>query len=371
MLLKGNSVEEINRQIRDAIGNGSEQAGNGLYDGMITFILPSGELEGQSVIPETDYMISVYGNGAGRGKITTTLRGGIRFDNNNTNHVGFIRFIGAGKDKVWANTEKTIYNEAVYGVGQGTPEICIFEGYDIAIHSTVRPSWGSQDSIYLNNNVAICQNSDDGGQTIMRNNWFISNNSAVVLKKSVPVNYLMNFRNRFINNESDICNETGKPFDSKTGSILWASENFFYHGTWNPETSDLWSEEDGAIRLNFNEKNLIVAGAPSYEKTENDGDNYNAYKAFLPRFGGWTPVYAYPIATSQFCDEMFYPNWRDPNFCPQWWPDSDPYYPSYVQQGVTISENELDGLRFSSYDSASDTTVGTFDFGSSRAETEH
>ena len=371
MRLKGNSVEEINQQIRDAIGNGSEQAGNGLYDGMITFILPSGELEGQIIIPKTDYMISVYGGGAGRGIITTTLKGGIRFDNNNTNHVGFIHFIGAGKDEVWANAEKKIYNEAVYGVGQGAPEICIFEGYDIAIHSTVRPSWGSQDSIYLNNNVAICQNSDNGGQTIMRNNWFISNNSAVVLKKSVPVNYLMNFRNRFINNESDICNETGKPFDSKTGSILWASENFFYHGTWNPETSDLWSEEDGAICLNFQNKNLIVAGAPSYEKTENDRDSYNAYKAFLPRFGGWTPVYAYPIATSQFCDEMFYPNWRDPNFCPQWWPDNDPYYPSYVQQGVTISENELDGLRFSSYDSASDTTVGTFDFGSSRAETEH
>ena len=40
-------------------------------------------------------------------------------------------------------------------------------------------------------------------------------------------------------------------------------------------------------------------------------------------------------------------------------------------QGVTISENELDGLRFSSYDSETDTAVGTFDFGSSRAETEH
>ena len=48
-----------------------------------------------------------------------------------------------------------------------------------------------------------------------------------------------------------------------------------------------------------------------------------------------------------------HPNWRNPNFCPQWWSKNDPYYPSYVQQGVTISENELDGLRFSSYDSAS------------------
>ena len=370
--LEGSSVEGINQQIRDAIGNGSEQAGNGLYGGMITFILPSGELEGQIVIPETDYMITVYGNDYGRGKIATTLKGGIRFDNNNTNHVGFIHFIGAGKDEVWANAEKKIYNEAVYGIGQGTPEICIFEGYDIAIHSTVRPSWGSQDSIYLNNNVAICQNSDDGGQTIMRNNWFIGNNIAVMLKKSVPVNYLMNFRNRFINNGSDICNETGRPFDRKTGSVLWASENFFYHGPWNPERTDLWdAREDGAICLNFRNNNLIVAGAPSYAKTEDGWNDYLAYKAFLPRFGGWTPVYAYPLATSQYCDEMFYPNWRAPDFCPRWWPDSDPYYPSYVRQGETISENELDGLRLSSYDSASDTAVGTFEFSASAAETEN
>ena len=371
--LEGNSVEEINQQIRDAIGDSSEQAGNGLYGGVITFILPSGELEGQIVIPKTDYMITVYGNDHGRGKIATTLKGGIRFDNNNTNHVGFIHFIGAGKDEVWANAEKKIYNEAVYGIGQGAPEICIFENYDIAIHSTVRPSWGGQDSIYLNNNVAICQNSDDGGQTIMRNNWFIGNNIAVMLKKSGPVNYLMNFRNRFINNGSDICNETGRPFDRKTGSILWASENFFYHGSWNPRRTDLWGvREDGVICLNFsNNNNLIVAGAPSYAKTEDGWNDYLAYKAFLPRFGGWTPVYAYPLATSQYCDEMFYPNWRAPDFCPQWWPDSDPYYPSYVRQGETISENELDGLRLSSYDSASDTAVGTFDFGSSSAETEH
>jgi len=42
-----------------------------------------------------------------------------------------------------------------------------------------------------------------------------------------------------------------------------------------------------------------------------------------------------------------------------------------VQQGVTISENELDGLRFSSYDSASDTAVGTFEFSASAAEMEN
>lgn len=370
--LEGNSVEGINRQISDVIGNGSEQAGNGLYDGMITFILPSGEIEGQIVIPKTDYMITVYGNDHGRGKIATTLKGGIRFDNDNTNHVGFIHFIGAGKDKMWANAEKTILNEAISGIGQGAPENCVFEEYDIAIHSLTRLSWGSRNSVYLNNNVAICQNSTNGGQPFMQNNWFVGNAIAVMLKKVPVVGNLRTFQNRFVNNEMDFCNETGKPFDSKTGSVLWVSENFFYHGPWNPERTDLWgAREDGAICLNFRNNNLIVAGAPSYAKTEDGWNDYLAYKAFLPRFGGWTPVYAYPLATSQYCDEMFYPNWRVPDFCPQWWSKNDPYYPSYVQQGVTISENELDGLRFSSYDSASDTTVGTFDFGSSSTETEH
>lgn len=80
---------------------------------------------------------------------------------------------------------------------------------------------------------------------------------------------------------------------------------------------------------------------------------------------------AYPLARTQECVSFFYPNWRNPNFCPQWWSKNDPYYPSYVQQGVTISENELDGLRFSSYDSASDKAVGTFEFSASAAETEN
>ena len=140
--LEGNNIEGINQQIRDAIGNGSGQAGNGLYDGMITFILPSGELKGQIVIPKTDYMITVYGKVLENGSITTTLRGGIRFDNDNTNHVGYIHFIGAGKDKIWANEEKTILNQAISGIGQGAPENCVFEEYDIAIHSSTRLSWG-------------------------------------------------------------------------------------------------------------------------------------------------------------------------------------------------------------------------------------
>lgn len=371
--LEGNSVEGINRQISDVIGNGSEQAGNGLYDGMITFILPSGEIEGQIVIPKTDYMITVYGNDHGRGKIATTLKGGIRFDNDNTNHVGFIHFIGAGKDKMWANAEKTILNEAISGIGQGAPENCVFEEYDIAIHSSTRLSWGSLNSIYLNNNVAICQNSTNGGQPFMRNNWFVGNAIAVMLKEVPGVGNLRTFQNRFINNEMDFCNETGKPFDSKTESVLWVSENFFYHdSSWQPQKSDLWSEKNGVIYLNYNREGmLLVPNAPSFDETGDYKDDIEAYKAFLPRFSGWTPVYAYPLARSQFCDTFFYPNRRDPSYCPQWWPDSDPYYPSYVRQGSTISTSELDGSRFSSYDSETDTAVGTFEFSASAAETEN
>lgn len=371
--LEGNSVEGINRQISDVIGNGSEQAGNGLYDGMITFILPSGEIEGQIVIPKTDYMITVYGNDHGRGKIATTLKGGIRFDNDNTNHVGYIHFIGAGKDKMWANAEKTILNEAISGIGQGAPENCVFEEYDIAIHSLTRLSWGSRNSIYLNNNVAICQNSTNGGQPFMQNNWFVGNAIAVMLKKVPVVGNLRTFQNRFVNNEMDFCNETGKPFDSKTESVLWVSENFFYHdSSWQPQKSDLWSEKNGVIYLNYNREGmLLVPNAPSFDETGDYKDDIEAYKAFLPRFGGWTPVYAYPLARTQFCDTFFYPNLRDPSYCPQWWSADDPYYPAYVRQGSTISTSELDGLRFSSYDSASDTAVGTFEFSASAAETEN
>ena len=371
--LDAGNVDSINQQIKDVIGDSSGQAGNGLYDGMVTFVLPSGEIEGQIVIPKTDYMISVFGNGLENGSITTTIKGGIRFDNDNTNHVGFIHFIGAGKDKMWANAEKTILNEAISGIGQGAPENCVFEEYDIAIHSLTRLSWGSRNSVYLNNNVAICQNSTNGGQPFMQNNWFVSNAIAVMLKEVFAVGSLRTFQNRFVNNGTDFCNETGKPYDSKTGSILWVSENFFYHdSSWQPQKSDLWSEKNGVIYLNYNREGmLLVPNAPSFDETGDYKDDIEAYKAFLPRFSGWTPVYAYPLARSQFCDTFFYPNRRDPSYCPQWWPDSDPYYPSYVRQGSTISTSELDGSRFSSYDSETDTAVGTFEFSASAAETEN
>ena len=371
--LDAGNVDSINQQIKDVIGDSSGQAGNGLYDGMVTFILPSGEIEGQIVVPKTDYMISMFGNGYENGSITTTIKGGIRFDNDNTNHVGYIHFIGAGRDNPWANEEKTVLNEAINGIGQGAPENCVFEEYDIAIHSSTRLSWGSLNSIYLNNNVAICQNSTNGGQPLMQNNWFVGNAIAVMLKEVPVVGNLRTFQNRFVNNGTDFGNETGKPYDSKTGSILWVSENFFCHdSSWQPQKSDMWREENGVIYLNYNSEGmLLIPDAPSFDETDDYKNDVEAYEAFLPRFGGWTPVYAYPLARTQFCDTFFYPNRRDPSYCPQWWPDSDPYYPSYVQQGVTISENELDGLRFSSYDSASDTTVGTFEFSASAAETEN
>lgn len=119
--LDAGNVDSINQQIKDVIGDSSGQAGNGLYDGMVTFILPSGEIEGQIVVPKTDYMISMFGNGYENGSITTTIKGGIRFDNDNTNHVGYIHFIGAGRDNPWANEEKTVLNEAINGIGQGAP----------------------------------------------------------------------------------------------------------------------------------------------------------------------------------------------------------------------------------------------------------
>ena len=371
--LDAGNVDSINKQIEDAIGDSSGQAGNGLYDGMVTFILPSGEIEGQIVVPKTDYMISMFGNGYENGSITTTIKGGIRFDNDNTNHVGYIHFIGAGRDNPWANEEKTVRNEAINGIGQGAPENCVFEEYDIAIHSSTRLSWGSRNSIYLNNNVAICQNSTNGGQPFMQNNWFVGNTIAVMLKEVPVVGNLRTFQNRFVNNGTDFGNETGKPYDSKTGSILWVSENFFYHdGSWQPQKSDLWSEENGVIYLHYNREGmLLVPNAPSFDETGDYKDDIEAYKAFLPRFSGWTPVYAYPLARSQFCDTFFYPNLRDPSYCPQWWPDSDPYYPAYVRQGSTISTSELDGSRFSSYDSETDKAVGTFEFSASAAETEN
>lgn len=145
---------------------------------------------------------------------------------------------------------------------------------------------------------------------------------------------------------------------------------------WEKVTAE---NSDDVIGLQLKRKGengaILAENMPAFETTENynalGADGNPQYLNFLPRFDGSSKTMAYPLARTQECVSFFYPNWRNPNFCPQWWSKNDPYYPSYVQQGVTISENELDGLRFSSYDSASDKAVGTFEFSASAAETEN
>lgn len=358
--LEGQNVSAINREIENELKKFPVQENDGLYNNVVTLVLPAGELEGQIVIPQTNAIVTVYGNDYGQGRIATTLKGGIRFDNNNTNHVGFIHFIGEGKNVEWVDEENEIRNEAVYGEGQGAPEVCLFEGYHIAIHSTDRPSWGSQDSVYINNNVAICQDGENGGQTIMRNNWFVDNNTAVVMKRSVSVDYLMSFKNRFINNEIDLSNESE--------NVLWLSQNFFYHdfdgeNSWRPI---LWEEKNGILVLN-NDGGLLYdssENAPAFmDSNYNTSKNDVKYLNFLPLFsteGDSPKPMAYPLARTQDCSSFFYPNWgRDGE-----------NYPSYVLWGETISEDDLNNLRCYSFDKQNNVVTGTLDFGASLAEAE-
>lgn len=358
--LEGQNVSAINREIENELKKFPVQENDGLYNNVVTLVLPAGELEGQIVIPQTNAIVTVYGNDYGQGRIATTLKGGIRFDNN-TNHVGFIHFIGEGKNVEWVDEENEIRNEAVYGEGQGAPEVCLFEGYHIAIHSTDRPSWGSQDSVYINNNVAICQDGENGGQTIMRNNWFVDNNTAVVMKRSVSVDYLMSFKNRFINNEIDLSNESE--------NVLWLSQNFFYHdfdgeNSWRPI---LWEEKNGILVLN-NDGGLLYdssENAPAFmDSNYNTSKNDVKYLNFLPLFsteGDSPKPMAYPLARTQDCSSFFYPNWgRDGE-----------NYPSYVLWGETISEDDLNNLRCYSFDKQNNVVTGTLDFGASLAEAEN
>ena len=359
--LEGQNVSAINREIENELKKFPVQENDGLYNNVVTLVLPAGELEGQIVIPQTNAIVTVYGNDYGQGRIATTLKGGIRFDNNNTNHVGFIHFIGEGKNVEWVDEENEIRNEAVYGEGQGAPEVCLFEGYHIAIHSTDRPSWGSQDSVYINNNVAICQDGENGGQTIMRNNWFVDNNTAVVMKRSVSVDYLMSFKNRFINNEIDLSNESE--------NVLWLSQNFFYHdfdgeNSWRPI---LCEEKNGILVLN-NDGGLLYdssENAPAFmDSNYNTSKNDVKYLNFLPLFsteGDSPKPMAYPLARTQDCSSFFYPNWgRDGE-----------NYPSYVLWGETISEDDLNNLRCYSFDKQNNVVTGTLDFGASLAEAEN
>lgn len=357
----------------------SDLVETGLYNDFVVFQLPSGEINGQIEIPDTLSLVTLRGAGFEDGLISTTIRGGVKLGDISCNIDG-VRFIGDGTENEYL-TDGVTRNSAIYGKGQGVYNHCIFENYYCAIHSSedCAPAWGGQSSVFYKNGTALHLDTNLGGNLEMVDNWFVGNSTAILMDDALEEIYFLQARqNRFVNNGCDLTNNCGK--------TMWMSQNFFYHAagseaSWEPV---LWeavrAENSGDIiglRLKREGENgaILAEDMPAFETTENyntlNADGNPQYLNFLPRFDGSSKTMAYPLARTQKCVSFFYPNWRDPNFCPQWWPVNDPYYPSYVQQGVTISENELDGLRFSSYDSASDTTVGTFDFGSSRAETEH
>lgn len=357
----------------------SDLVETGLYNDFVVFQLPSGEINGQIEIPDTLSLVTLRGAGFEDDLISTTIRGGVKLGDISCNIDG-VHFIGNGITNEYL-ADGVTRNSAIYGEGQGVYNHCIFENYYCAIHSSedCAPAWGRWSSVFYKNGTALHLDTNLGGNLEMVDNWFVGNSTAILMDDALEEIYFLQARqNRFVNNGCDLANNCGK--------TMWMSQNFFYHAagseaSWEPV---LWEEvraENSSdiigLRLKREGANgaILAEDMPAFEATENyntlGADGNPQYLDFLPRFDGSSKTMAYPLARTQECVSFFYPNWRDPNFCPQWWPDNDPYYPSYVQQGVTISENELDGLRFSSYDSASDTTVGTFDFGSSRAETEH
>ena len=357
----------------------SDLVETGLYNDFVVFQLPSGEINGQIEIPDTLSLVTLRGAGFEDDLISTTIRGGVKLGDISCNIDG-VHFIGNGITNEYL-ADGVTRNSAIYGEGQGVYNHCIFENYYCAIHSSedCAPAWGGWSSVFYKNGTALHLDTNLGGNLEMVDNWFVGNSTAILMDDALEEIYFLQARqNRFVNNDCDLVNNCGK--------TMWMSQNFFYHAagseaSWEPV---LWEKvtaenSDDVIGLQLKRKGengaILAENMPAFETTENynalGADGNPQYLNFLPRFDGSSKTMAYPLARTQECVSFFYPNWRDPNFCPQWWPDNDPYYPSYVQQGVTISENELDGLRFSSYDSASDTTVGTFDFGSSRAETEH
>ena len=385
--IETNDAEEIKNFIEEYLKKRWEDLGNeisnlvetGLYNDFVVFQLPSGEINGQIEIPDTLSLVTLRGAGFEDGLISTTIRGGVKLGDISCNVDG-VHFIGNGITNECL-ADGVTRNSAIYGEGQGVYNHCIFENYYCAIHSSedCAPAWGGWSSVFYKNGTALHLDTDLGGNLEMVDNWFVGNSTAILMDDALEEIYFLQARqNRFVNNGCDLVNNCGK--------TMWMSQNFFYHdagseASWEPV---LWEEvtvgdssEVIGLRLKQDGQNgaILAEDMPAFEATENynalDADGNPQYLDFLPRFDGSSKTMAYPLARTQECVSFFYPNWRDPNFCPQWWPDDNPYYPSYVQQGVTISENELDGLRFSSYDSASDTTVGTFDFGSSRAETEH
>ena len=359
--------------------NIKELVSKGLCNDFIVLQLPSGEINGQIEIPDTQSIVMLRGAGFENDLISTTIRGGVELGDVSCNVEG-IRFIGGGTTNEYL-ADGVTRNSAIYGKGQGVYNGCIFENYYCAIHSSedCAPAWGGWSSVFYKNGTALHLNTKLGGNLEMVDNWFVGNGTAIWMEDALKEIYFLQARqNRFVNNDYDLVNDSGK--------TMWMSQNFFYHAagseaSWEPVLWEKVREENSGdvigLRLKREGANgaILAEGMPAFEDTENynalGADGNPQYLNFLPQFDGSSKTMAYPLARTQECVSFFYPNWRDPNFCPQWWPDNDPYYPSYVQQGVTISEDELDGLRFSSYDSETDEAVGTFEFSASAAETEN
>ena len=360
--LKSTDVEVINREIAETLKDCPAATDYTMQ--MVEFTLPAGTIEGLIVIPETDCFVDLIGAGNNEGVISTTIKGGIKLEGASCDFSS-ICFIGAGKDK--ETFEDGSPNAAAYGYGEGLPRGCILKDYYCAISSEDRSSWAANQSIFINNHIGIRMSALGGGNLRMENNWFVGNDMALLVDESIGADLMESSCNRFVNNIVDLENNSKK--------TVWMSQNFFYHDydETNGWTPVLWSGEIGNGILNFyrDEEGRICTSnqAPEFKTAKNyntlsvDGDPQ--YLDFLPWFAGSNKTLAYPLARTQECNTFFYPNWSNP------YRSSDPYYPSYVQQGVTISENELDGLRFSSYDSASDKAVGTFEFSASAAETEN
>lgn len=360
--LESTDVEVINRKIAETLQDCPAATDYTMQT--VEFTLPAGVIEGLIVIPETDCFVNLAGAGDNRGVISTTIKGGVKLKGASCDFSS-ICFIGAGKDK--ETFEDGSPNAAAYGYGEGLPRGCILKDYYCAISSEDRSSWAANQSIFINNHIGIRMSALGGGNLRMENNWFVGNDTALLVDESIGADLMESSCNRFVNNIVDLENNSKK--------TVWMSQNFFYHDydETNGWTPVLWSGEIGNGILNFYrdaEGRICTSNqAPEFKTAKNyntlsvDGDPQ--YLDFLPWFAGSNKTLAYPLARTQECNTFFYPNWSNP------YRSSDPYYPSYVQQGVTISENELDGLRFSSYDSASDTTVGTFEFSASAAETEN
>ena len=372
----GNTGETISNSIKaglkdhwDKLDEGiKELVETGRRNDFVVFQLPSGEINGQIEIPDTLSLVTLRGAGFKGGLISTTIRGGVKLGDVSCNIDG-VHFIGDGTTNEYLADGFT-RNSAIYGKGQGVYNGCIFENYYCAIHSSedCAPAWGGWSSVFYKNGTALHLDTDMGGNLEMVDNWFVGNGTAILMDDALEEIYFLQARqNRFVNNDYDLVNNSGR--------TMWMSQNFFYHDydETNGWTPVLWSGEIGNGILNFyrDEEGRICTSnpAPEFKTAKNyntlsvDGDPQ--YLDFLPWFAGSNKTLAYPLARTQKCNTFFYPNWSNP------YRSSDPYYPSYVQQGVTISENELDGLRFSSYDSKADEAVGTFEFSASAAETEH